>query len=48
MIARIRNVLEVAIPLRTLFEHPTVACFAKEIDGLLPNDFHDLPSDTAT
>jgi hypothetical protein len=48
MIARIRNVLELAIPLCTLFEHPTVSRFAKEIDGLLPNDFQDLPSDTAT
>jgi acyl carrier protein len=48
MIARIRNVLEVAIPLRTVFEHPTVSRFAKEIDGLLPNDFQDFPSDTAT
>jgi len=48
MIGRIRNTLELAIPLRTLFEHPTVARFAKEIDDLLPNDFQDLPSDTKT
>ena len=45
MIARIRNLLELTVPLRTLFEHPTVARFAKEIDVLLPDD-HNIAFDT--
>ncbi|MEX2492635.1 MAG: amino acid adenylation domain-containing protein [Nitrospirales bacterium] len=48
MIARMRNTLELAIPLRTLFEYPTVAGFAKEIDDLLPDDFQDPPPDGTT
>ena len=42
MIARLRNVLELDLPLRILFEHPTIACLALEVDSLLPHSFSDL------
>ena len=45
MIARLRNVLELDIPLHTLFEHPTVALLAREIDTQLANTFQDWPKD---
>ena len=45
VIGRLRNMLELDLPLRTLFEHPTVAQLAKEIDMQLANNFPDWPKD---
>ena len=45
VIARLRNVLAIDIPLRVLFEHPTIAQLAKEIDQQLANTFPDYPKD---
>jgi amino acid adenylation domain-containing protein len=47
VIARLRQALELDIPLRTLFEHPTIAQFAREIDRQLAQAFPDWPSDEA-
>ncbi len=38
MIARIRNLLEIEVSLRTLFENPTVAQLAAQITVLMPNE----------
>ncbi len=45
VVARLRNVLELDIPLRTLFEHPTVAQLAREIETKLANAFPDWLKD---
>lgn len=45
VIARLRQALELDIPLRTLFEHPTIAQFARVIDSQLANVFPDWPRD---
>ena len=45
VIARLRQGLELEIPLRTLFENPTVASFAKKIDTQLDKTLPDWPSD---
>jgi aryl carrier-like protein len=44
VLARLRQALALAIPLRTLFEHPTVAQLAREIDNQLGNSFPDWPT----
>jgi amino acid adenylation domain-containing protein len=44
VMARLRHILELAVPLRALFEHPTVAQLAKEIDNQLGNSFPDWPT----
>ena len=45
LIARLRTVLELNIPLRILFEHSTIATFAVALDRLLPEVFPDAGSD---
>jgi hypothetical protein len=45
VVARLRHALEQDIPLRTLFEHPTVAQLAREINTLLVKTFPDWPTD---
>jgi amino acid adenylation domain-containing protein len=47
VVARLRNVFEVDIPLRSLFEYPTIGGFAKEIDKQLPRTFPELPINTS-
>ncbi|MCA9420481.1 MAG: amino acid adenylation domain-containing protein [Nitrospira sp.] len=43
VVARLRHLLEMDLPLRTLFEHPTVAELAREIDCKLTKTFADWP-----
>jgi acyl-coenzyme A synthetase/AMP-(fatty) acid ligase/acyl carrier protein len=45
VIARLRNVLDLDLSLRTLFEHPTVAQLASVIDTQLSTTFPDWPTD---
>ena len=45
VIARLRHALELDIPLRTLFEHPTLAQLARAVDLQLANTFPDWPRD---
>jgi acyl carrier protein len=45
VVARLRHALEQDIPLRTLFEYPTVAQLASAIDTQLANTFQDWPKD---
>jgi acyl carrier protein len=45
VIARLRNVLDLDIPLRSLFEHPTVEQLASVIDTQLSTSFPDWPTD---
>ena len=41
VVARLRHAIEQDVPLRTLFEHPTVAQLASAIDTQLANVFPD-------
>lgn len=43
VVTRLRTMLEIDIPVRTLFEHPTVAELAKAIDSQLGTTFPDWP-----
>jgi len=45
VMARLRQVLEFDLPLRTLFEHPTIAQLTREIDTLLFQAFPDWHKD---
>jgi aryl carrier-like protein len=45
VVGRLRHVLEQDIPLRNLFEHPTIAQLASAIDTQLDNTFQDWPKD---
>ena len=45
VLARLRHILELDFPLRTLFEHPTIAQLASVIDMQLTNTFQDWPTD---
>ena len=45
VVARLRHILDLDLPLRTLFEHPTVAQLAREIDTQLALSFTDWPKD---
>ena len=45
VIARLRQMLELDIPLRSIFEHPTIAQLASVIDAQLANVFPDWPRD---
>ncbi|HBP88789.1 MAG TPA: amino acid adenylation domain-containing protein [Nitrospirales bacterium] len=45
VIARLRQALDLDIPLRIIFEHPTVAQLANVIDAQLSNTFSDLLPD---
>jgi acyl carrier protein len=45
VISRLRKILELDLPVRTIFEHPTVAQLAKEIDTQLATSFPDWPRD---
>ena len=45
LLSRLRNILELDIPLRALFEYPTIAQLAREIDLQLANTFPDYPKD---
>jgi len=47
VIARLRQALELDIPLRTLFEHPTIAQFGREIDKQLAQAFPDWPTNAS-
>jgi acyl carrier protein len=44
VIARLRQVLELALPLRTIFEHPTVGQLAQTIDTQLSRTYPDWPT----
>ena len=44
VIGRLRNMLELDLPVRILFEHPTVAEFAMAIDSQLGATFPDWPT----
>jgi acyl carrier protein len=41
IIARLRQVLELPLPLRTIFDHPTIAQLAQAIDTQLTNNISD-------
>jgi amino acid adenylation domain-containing protein len=45
VIARLRQTLELDIPLRNVFEYPTIALFASAIDRQLAKTFNDWPTD---
>jgi acyl carrier protein len=45
VIARLRNVLNLDIPLRTLFEYPVIASLSMELDTQLADIFPDWPRD---
>ena len=47
VIARLRHALDLDIPLRTLFENPTIAQFASAIDAQLSDIFSNRPTDKA-
>lgn len=48
VMARLRNILELDLPLRTLFEHQTVAKLASEIDRELATAFPDCSKDKSS
>jgi amino acid adenylation domain-containing protein len=45
VIARLRNALELDIPLRTLFEYPVIASLSMELDAQLADIFPEWPKD---
>ena len=45
VVARLRQVLEIDLPLRTLFDHPTVAQLAREIAKQISQTVPDWPTD---
>jgi acyl-coenzyme A synthetase/AMP-(fatty) acid ligase len=45
VVARLHQVLELDLPVRTIFDHPTIAQLAKEIDIRLAQAFPDYPRD---
>jgi acyl carrier protein len=47
VVARLRNIFEIHVPLRTFFEHPTIAQLAQELDKQLEKTFSDYPRDVS-
>jgi hypothetical protein len=45
VVARLRTMLDLDLPVRTLFEQTTVAEFAREIGRQLANSYPDWPRD---
>ncbi|MEV6931501.1 condensation domain-containing protein [Dactylosporangium sp. NPDC051485] len=47
MIARVRAAIDLAVPIRTLFTHRTVAAFATAVEELLIAEIEAMPEETA-
>jgi amino acid adenylation domain-containing protein len=47
VVARLRNIFEIHVPLRTFFEHPTIAQLAQELDKQVEKVFSDYPRDVS-